>query len=68
MEIGLAEVTLGKVLEIEAPSGLKITVFACVCLDQKKRPKFFFMPAPLICESSSGRFTRRIFEQINLIL
>ena len=28
MEIGLREVKLGKVLEIEAPSGVKITVFA----------------------------------------
>lgn len=28
MEIGLREVKLGKVLEIESPSGVKITVFA----------------------------------------
>jgi hypothetical protein len=28
MEIGLREVKLGKVLEMEAPSGIKITVFA----------------------------------------
>ncbi len=28
MEIGLREVKLGTVLEIEAPSGVKITVFA----------------------------------------
>lgn len=27
-EVGLSEVKLGKVLEIEAPSGVKITVFA----------------------------------------
>jgi len=27
-EVGFSEVKLGKVLEIEAPSGVKITVFA----------------------------------------
>jgi hypothetical protein len=27
-ELGFSEVKLGKVLEIEAPSGVKITVFA----------------------------------------